>query len=73
MPRKGPSLVKKAPKVGPRSGHVKALFAITPEQHETLKAEAMRRAQARGTLRPDASELVREALDAWIAKRRDRA
>lgn len=69
-PRKGKPLVRKEPKVGPRSGHMKVLFAITPAQHETLKAEAMRRAQARGTLRPDASELVREALDAWIRRAR---
>ncbi len=69
-PRKGKPLVRKEPKVGPRSGHLKVLFAITPEQHEALKTEAMRRAQARGTLRPDASELVREALDLWVAKRR---
>jgi hypothetical protein len=29
---------------------------------------AHKRAQERGSLKPDASELVREALDAWLAK-----
>jgi hypothetical protein len=70
MPRKGPQVLRKGPRVGPRSGFVRALFSIAPEQHEVLKEEAMRRAHVRGSFRPDASELVREALDAWIAKRK---
>jgi hypothetical protein len=29
----------------------------------------MKRAQARGSLKPDASEVVREALAAWMKRR----
>jgi len=56
-------------KVGPRSGYVKAMFSIAPDQLAALQAEAMKRAQDRGTMRPDASELVREALAAWMKRR----
>jgi hypothetical protein len=70
MAKRGPVLTRKEPKVSPRSGFVKVLISMEPDQHEALKAEALRRAAARGTLRPDASELVREAIAAWLAKRK---
>lgn len=70
MAKREPELVRKGPRVSPRSGFVKVLVSIEPDQHEALKAEAMRRAAARGTLRPDASELVREALAAYLKRRK---
>lgn len=59
-----------ARKVGPRSGLTRATFSIELEQLAALQAEAMKRAQDRGSLKPDASEVVREALAAWLGKRR---
>lgn len=35
----------------------------------SLKAEALRRANERGSLQPDASEIVREALSGWFKRR----
>ncbi len=51
-------------------GNVKALFTITPEQERALREVAFERAMAKGHRRPDASEVLREVLDAWLAKRR---
>jgi hypothetical protein len=56
-------------KIGKRSGFVKATFSVEPEQLASVVTEAQRRAQERGVIRADASAVVREALDAWIAKR----
>lgn len=56
-------------KVGPRSGYVKATFSLTPSQLQMLLTEAKGRAERAGRFRPDASELVREVLDAWIGRR----
>jgi hypothetical protein len=59
--------------VGPRSplykGLVKATFSIRPEQLVALRKEARRRADAAGTYRADASEVVREAVDLWLRDR----
>ncbi len=52
-----------------KGGMTKALFTITPEQEAELRAEAFKRATARGSGRPDASEVVREILAAWMKKR----
>ena len=58
-------------KVNPRAkGLVKATFRLTPELIEKLKAAARRRAEERGAMMGDASELVREALEAAFMKRR---
>lgn len=56
-------------KVGPRSGMVRVMFSITPEQDEALGAEALRRATAQGSRKLDASAVVREALSAWMKRR----
>lgn len=47
-------------------------FRITPTQWDALRREAMQRALggATGDRRPDASRIVREALDEWLAKQR---
>jgi carbamoylphosphate synthase large subunit len=57
-------------KVGARSGFVKATFSLDPEQLAGVVAEANRRALARGAMRSDASEVVREAIVAWLGRRK---
>jgi hypothetical protein len=52
----------------PKKGLKLAGFRLRPDQLAALRREARRRAEERDSQRPDASELVREALDAWIAK-----
>lgn len=56
---------------GPRhrpSEHRKCFVYVTDAQAEALVAEARRRADERGAIRSDVSEVVREAVDAWMAK-----
>lgn len=52
----------------PSKGLVKAQFSIAPEHEKALRNEAFRRAQQRGSGRPDASEVLREVLDGWIER-----
>ncbi len=58
----------------PRNPRAKGLKPVVvrlePTQIAALKREALRRANERGSMKPDASELVRAALDAWLARRR---
>jgi hypothetical protein len=42
---------------------------LDPADLASLREEAKRRAVARKTARADVSELVREAVRAWLAKR----
>ncbi len=56
-------------RVGKRTGLYKATFSITREQLEALSREAERR-RPPGALRADASKVLREILDAWLAKAR---
>jgi hypothetical protein len=46
-------------------------FRIRREQWDALRTEATRRAleSDKGDRRPDASRIVREAIDEWLAKR----
>lgn len=62
--------LKASPKIGPRSGFLKATFSVTPEQLAAVVTEAQRRAQDRGVVRADASAVVREALDTWMKRKR---
>ena len=62
--------IKVSRKVGPKSGMVKATFSLEPEQLAALLAEAQRRAQERGAMRSDTSEVVRELMAAWMKGRR---
>lgn len=57
-------------KLGPRSGLVRVMFSVKPEHLAALQDEARTRAAERGSGKIDSGEIVREALDAWIAKRR---
>lgn len=50
--------------------YLKVMFKIAPDQLEALRAEAMRRAKDRQRGRIDASEVLREAVDAWMKRRR---
>lgn len=52
----------------PKKGLKLAGFRLRPDQIAALRREALKRASAKEAGRPDASELVREILDAWIAK-----
>jgi hypothetical protein len=44
------------------------MISVKPEQFARIQAEAFHRAQAAGSLKTDASALIREAIDAWLAK-----
>jgi hypothetical protein len=50
-------------------GHEPVLVQLEPSQRSALRREALKRAAAAGTARPDVSELVREAIDDWLRKR----
>jgi hypothetical protein len=52
----------------PKKGHKLAGFRLRPDQLEALRREAKKRADARNASQSDASEIVREAVDAWLAK-----
>ncbi len=63
--------VVEAKPVNPRKKGLKpAVYRMRPEQIESLQTLAKKRADERGSFKPDASELVREAVDAWLPKRR---
>ncbi len=69
MPPRGRGRVGRM-KVGPKSGLAKTTVYLRPDQLRRLHEEARRRANAAGQLRADASAVLREAVDAWLAKRR---
>lgn len=49
---------------------VKGQWSLSPEHVRALRAEAMKRAEARNSGKPDASEVLREVLDAWLKRRK---
>ena len=49
-------------------GHRKVSIYLKDAQAEALVAEARRRSDERGAMRSDVSEVVREAVDLWMAK-----
>lgn len=53
-----------------KGGLVQVTVTLDPGDLDALRAEARRRAQARKTARADVSEVVREAIRAWLAKAR---
>jgi hypothetical protein len=55
-------------KRGTKGGHIHVTVVVKPEHWERLRAEAFKRAAAAGFGRPDASAVLRELLDAWVAK-----
>ena len=54
----------------PTKDLVKGQWSLAPAHVEALRAEAMKRAAASGAGRLDASEVLREVLDAWLKRRR---
>ncbi len=53
-----------------KSGLVQVSLTLSPEHLAALRREAFRRAASEGSGKPDASAIVRELLDAWLAKHR---
>ncbi len=45
------------------------MYRLEPHQAQALRAEAFRRVQERGRGQPDASEVLRELVEGWLAKR----
>ena len=64
---------EKAPAAaGPASrkkGLEKVMYRLEPQQAQALRAEAFKRAQERGRGMPDASEVLRELIEAWMGRR----
>ena len=54
---------------GRKKGLVKVMYRMHPRQAAALRAEAFRRAEERPVGRPDASEVLREIVDAWLEER----
>lgn len=50
-------------------GFEKMMIRVEPEQGAAVREEAFRRAKGRGRVLVDASEVVREALAAWMKSR----
>jgi hypothetical protein len=50
----------------------KVMYVLEERQIQALRAEAFRRAEERGRGSPDASEVLREVLEAWLAEPRSR-
>jgi len=51
-----------------KKGFVKVMFSMDPRHLEELRREAARRMIERGAGRVDTSELVREAVEAWLRR-----
>jgi hypothetical protein len=45
------------------------MYRMHPRQVAALRAEAFRRSEKLAVGRPDASEVLREIVDAWLDKR----
>jgi hypothetical protein len=52
-----------------KAGLVQVVLTLDPQHLALLRTEAIRRAVAAGSGRPDASAVLREILQAWAAKR----
>ncbi len=57
-------------KAGPRSGFVRAVLYVLPEQLAALQELAKARAEERGALRPDTSEAARHVLSGWLSRQK---
>ena len=51
-----------------KKGLEKVMYRLERGQIQALRAEAFKRAQERGSGRPDASEVLREIVAAWMGK-----
>lgn len=61
-----------APGAAPRkaASRIPVNYLIEARQRDALREEAFKRAVDRGTGKPDASEVLREIIDAWMDKRK---
>ncbi len=69
MPAMAARKTPEKPKNPRAKGLRPVVVRLEPAQIAALKAEALRRARERGSMKPDASELVREALVLWLRRR----
>lgn len=53
-----------------KKGLFKAQFSMSGEQLEALRVEATRRMNERGVRKIDTSEILREAVDQWMKRRK---
>ncbi len=53
-----------------KGGLVQVTVTLDPAHLEALRAEAARRARERKSGRPDASEVLREIVGAWLGRRK---
>jgi hypothetical protein len=53
----------------PTKNLIKGSWSLAPEHVKALRAEATQRAADRLSGKPDASEVLREVLDAWVKRR----
>lgn len=65
--KKGPTRPRK--KRSDAKGYKLVGLRLTPDQDAALLREARARAEKAGRAMADKSEVAREALDAWLAKR----
>lgn len=68
--RKTPTTTAKRGRGRPSLGRVRVFVSMDKQHLAALRAEAFRRAAAADSGRPDVSEVVREALDAWVKRKR---
>jgi hypothetical protein len=72
-PKRARSKRSKAPAPKPQASQPvrlePVLYRVTLEQRRALNAEAFKRAEERGSGKPDASEVIREILTAWMEER----
>lgn len=62
--RSGRARLRRVPHV--KRGHKLAAYRMRLDQIEALRTEALKRAADRKSGKPDASEIVRDAVDAWL-------
>jgi hypothetical protein len=67
---KAPKTLPRRPPGRPAAGRTKVLVSLEPAQLTALRQEAQRRSGAADGRRVDVSALVREALAAWIGRKR---
>lgn len=56
-------------KKGPRSGFLRVMFSVRPDQLAAVQAEASKRMRERERPQARAGEIVREAIDSWMRAR----
>jgi hypothetical protein len=60
---------KKTSEPGDAGRMMKVQYVLEARHVHELRAEALKRAAERGAGKPDASEVLRDILDAWLKRR----